>query len=146
MFHLLSLLASILTGLRKAVAGVLPRGRARSPVVTPPWDQLDHMFACLERLYADWCNGTVADTCKRADLPGAGIARLSRPTPPDPAITAPRPTPPPSPPPHPPLPAPCARSAGSSAPPWCPPRNARATPSRNPAKPCVPTHVLIVPI
>ena len=137
MFHLLSLLASILTGLRATMAQVAPRGRARTPVVTPPWDHIDHMFACFERLYADWCHGTLPELRERADLPRAGVTRLSRPAVPDPdtTITAPRtPPPPPSPSPHPPLPAPCARPAGSSASPCCP-RNARPAISRNPAHP-----------
>ena len=142
MFHLLSLLATILTGLRAAVAQVAPRGRARTPVVTPPWDHLDHMFACFERLYADWRNGTLPEPREHADLPGTDTARLSRPvrvlpdttmpdtTLPDTTMTASRtPTPPPSSSPHPPLPAPCAHPAGSPASPCCP-RNARAPPPR----------------
>ena len=134
MFHLLSLLASILTGLRKAVAHVSPRSRAHIPVLTPPLDHINHLFACFERLYADWCNGTLPEPRERAALPVAGVARLSRPVLRDPAspdpilpntaMTAPRtPTPPPSSSPHPPLRAPCVRSAGSSASTCRPPRS-----------------------
>ncbi len=162
MFHLLSLLASILTGLRKAVAGVSPRGRARSPVITPPSDHLDHMFACLERLYADWCHGTLPEPCERADLPGTGTPRLSRPTPPDPTLPALQP--PPDPPPRHALQHPGSRRAphprslcsgplcsgplcsGSiPAAPWMP-SPSPPTPSQNGPEPCVPIHVLIVPI
>ena len=109
MFHLLSLLASILTGLRATFAQVAPRSRARIPVLTPPWDHIDHMFACFERLYADWCRGILPESRERTDLPGAGVACPPRRVRvlPDPTMTAPRtPTPPPSASPHPRFPHP----------------------------------------
>jgi hypothetical protein len=159
MIYLLSLLASILTGLRETAAQVSPRRRARSPVVTPQWDHLDHMFACLERLYADWRDGNLPQPCEPADLPGAGAARLSRSTLPDTALpdttlpdtgmTAPRLTPPPSASPHPPLPASCARSgacSASTAASSCRARRAAPAARKNPPGPCAQTHVLIVTI
>ena len=97
MFHLLSLLASILTGLRKAVAHVSPRSRAHIPVLTPPLDHINHLFACFERLYADWCNGTLPEPRASAGLPAAGAARPSRPTLPDPTQPAVQPAPRPAP-------------------------------------------------
>ncbi len=137
MFHLLSLLASILTGLRATIARVSPRRRAHIPVVTPPLDHINHMFACFERLYADWCNGTLPESRERADPPVAAVARLSRPTLPNPTKTAPRtPTPPP---------APSAPLAGPSASHRCP-RNARAPPPRKTRLSRAPTHALIVSI
>jgi len=84
------LLASILTGLRAAVAQVSPRGRARSPAAAPPCDPIDHMFACFERLYADWRNGTLPEPCAGTGLPDAATARPSRRILPGPALTAPR--------------------------------------------------------
>ena len=97
MFYLLSLLASLLTGQRATLAHVAPRSRARSPVVTPPWDHLDHMFARFERLYADWRDGVLPEPCARADLPGTGTARLSRPTLPNIVLPDPVPAPAPAP-------------------------------------------------
>ncbi len=120
MFYLLSLLASILTGRRPAIAPVSPRGRARTPVVTPPWDHLDHMFACFERLYADWRNAILPDTAMTGPtLPATGmiVPGMIEPGMIEPGMTAPRsPTPPPSARPQPPHPTPRARS-GTPAPP-----------------------------
>ena len=151
MFNLLSLLATILTGLRATIAQVALRGRARSPMVTPPSDHLDRMFACFERLYADWCHGILPEPREHADLSGADAARRSRPVLPDPILpdpimTAPQlppsaapATPPPSASPHPPLPAPCAPLL------WMPSPSPPTT-SKNAPEPCMPTHVLIVTI
>lgn len=122
MFHLLSFLASILTGLRAAVAQVAPRGRTRMPSITLPGDQLDHLFACFERLYLDWRNGTLPETRARADLPATPVARPSRPPLPSPTMPTP-PTPEPAP------------SRARSRPASLPGPTAGRPPPQKPAKP-----------
>ena len=63
-------LTSLLSGLLVAAWG-----RARSVEVPAPWDHLDHLVACFERLYTDWRNGILPEPCAAA---GAGVERQPR--------------------------------------------------------------------
>ena len=66
-----------LTSLLSALL-VAARGRARSVEVPPPWDHLEHLIACFERLYTDWRNGNLPEPCADAHVHGAGVVRRSR--------------------------------------------------------------------